>query len=207
MGDGTCVAYVCEIVSVSEKNPGMLYEDPDRTIYEEAAFGVGCSYNDKPGVYFPVMWVNKDWSLVRGWLNGYPKRMADKISMSKIHPANPLVNSKVAGSVLSGYCLASGKKALTVKVRVEKQGGKGDLVNFGATYGFRRFPATDPSQSKVGELVEVLKYNNRAEDVWVGAGEVALEAAEEVGRMRVIRGVSYKGGFSIKGALSLAKER
>ena len=206
MGDGTCVAYVCGIISVSEKNPGMLYEDPDRTIYEEAAFGIGCACNGKPGVYFPVMWVNKDWSLVRGWLNGYPKRMADRISLTRIHPANPLVNSIVAGTVLSGYCIASSRKVLSLKVRVKEQGEKEDLVSFGATYGFRRFPATDPSQNKVGELVEVLKYNNRTADVWVGSGELELDATEQVGRIRVTRGVSYKGGFSIKGAKVLAKE-
>lgn len=65
VGDGSCIAYVCEIVSVSERNPGMLSEDPDRTVYGEAAFGIGCSYDGKPGVYFPVLWVDKDWSLVR----------------------------------------------------------------------------------------------------------------------------------------------
>ena len=184
----------------------MLYEDPDRTMYEEAAFGIGCSYDGKPGVYFPVMWVNKDWSLVRGWLNGYAKRIADKIALTRIHPANPIVSSVGAGSVLSGYCVAYGKKALSLRVRVERQGEKADLVSFGATYGFRRFPATDPSQNKVGELVEVLRYNNRSADVWVGVGEVAFDADELIGKIRVVRGVYYKGGFSIKGAQALSKE-
>lgn len=204
-GDGTCVAYVCEIISVSEKNPGLLHEDPDRTIYGEAAFGIGCSYEGNAGVYFPVMWVNKDWSLVRGWLNGYPKRLAEKIAMTRVHAENPLVNSVSAGSTLSGYCIAGGKKVLSLKVRLERKGAKEDLMAFGATFGVRRFPATDPSQNSISELVEVLKYNSRSSDVWVGQGEVTLDSADQVGRTQLLRGVSYKSGFSIRGANVLAK--
>ncbi len=131
--------------------------------------------------------------------------MADKISLTKIHPANPLVGTVAAGTVLSGYCVASGRKVLSVKVEIERQGEKADQVSFGATYGVRRFPATDPSQKDVGELVEVLKYNNRSSDVWVGRGELAFETTDQLGNTRVLRGVSYKGGFSIKGAKVLSK--
>src|SRR2546428_8409826 len=72
-GHGAGVAYVSEFVSVSEGMPDATFENPERTIYREAALGVACSWRGKAGVYFPVMWVDKDWSLARGWLNGYAK--------------------------------------------------------------------------------------------------------------------------------------
>ncbi|HKT21661.1 MAG TPA: acetoacetate decarboxylase family protein, partial [Nitrososphaerales archaeon] len=141
--DGTCLAYVCEIVSVGDAGRNMVAKRPDRTVYNEAAVGVKCRFKDKPGVYYPVMWVTTEWSLLRGLLNGYQKRLADAISMTKLHPLNPGLGPIAPGTEFGAFCVKGPSRVLSLKVTVENQGSPSDLMSFGSTFGMRRFPQTE----------------------------------------------------------------
>jgi Acetoacetate decarboxylase (ADC) len=198
VADGTCIAYVCEIISVSERKPGAVAEEPARTIYNEAAVGVKCTHGEKGGVFYPVMWVTTEFSLLRGLLNGYPKRLADEVAMSKLHPLNPGMKPMGAGTELSGYCVKGGERVLTVRVNVEKRGEPKDLLAFGSTFGMRRLPRTDPSQHEVGEAVEVVKSNARTSDVWLGSGTISTVL--DVGMPKPLFGAAYRSGFTISGS-------
>jgi len=198
IGDGRCMAYVCEIVSVSDSGAEMVASEPDRTIYQEAAVGVKCSYRGKPGVYFPIMWVNSEWSLLRGLLNGYQKRLADKIAMTKLHPLNPGLKPIAPGTQMGGFCVKGSERTLSLRVIVRKEGAPADLPSFGVTYGRRVFPRTDESQDVVQEAVEILKSNSRTSDVWLGDG--SLETTLSVGEPRAVLGAVYKSGFTISGS-------
>jgi acetoacetate decarboxylase len=200
---GGCVAYACEIISVSDSRRWMVSSQPDRTIYHEAAVGVRSSFNGKRGVFFPVMWVTTEWALLRGLLNGYQKRLADKIAITKLHPLNPGLPPVGKGSVLSGFCIKGAERLLSVRVKVETKGASEDLQSFGATFGMRRFPKTDESQSSVAEAVEILKSNAKVSEVWLGEG--SLETTLDVGKFEVTGGAVYKSGFTISGSRVLAK--
>ena len=199
--DGSCVAYVCEIVSVSDKGASMVAVQPDRTLYQEAAVGVKCSFGEKTGVFFPVMWVSTEWALLRGLLNGYQKRLADKIAMTKLHPLNPGLHPIGPGTVESGFCVKGGKRSLSVRVEVGRSGGPGDLPAFGSTFGMRQFPRTHDSQGSVSEAVEILKSNSRIEDVWLGDG--TFESEFDLGEVSTSGGAVYKSGFTISGSSAL----
>ncbi len=198
VGDGVCVAYVSEFVSVSESNLHAPFSEPEKTLYKEAAIGVGCTWKGRRGVYFPIMWVDQVWSLARGWLNGYAKRLAERIVMTKLHPLNPRLKPLSRGTNLAGYCVNDGIKVLQVKVRVDGKGDAHDLVKFGATFGVRRFPRTHNSQLGAEEPVEVIRYNSSNSDIWVGKGE--FEAAGLEASSVTLKGLHYKSGFSIGGA-------
>ena len=201
VADGLCMGYVCEIVSVADSAADMAAERPDRTVYNEAAIGVKCEFDGKPGVYFPVMWVTTEWSLLRGLLNGYQKRLADRISMTRLHPLNPGMNPIGPGSSLGGFCAKGPDKELSLKVDVERRGEPGDLPRFGATFGTRRYPQTDGSQGSVNEPVEITKANPRVSDVWLGTG--SLEIRLDVGKVQLISGAVYRSGFTILGSKAL----
>ncbi|HXW36308.1 MAG TPA: acetoacetate decarboxylase family protein [Nitrososphaerales archaeon] len=198
VNDITCMAYVCEIVSVAEGRADLVSSAPERTVYNEAAIGVKCSFAGKPGIYFPVMWVTTEWSLLRGLLNGYPKRLADAVHMTKLHPLNPGLKKLGVGTVLSGYCVKGPEQELRVSVSLERQGAASDLISFGATYGMRNFPSTDTSQSSVREAVEIMKSNSTNSDVWLGRG--SLETSLDVGEPRPLSGAVYRSGFTILGS-------
>jgi len=196
--DGLCMAYVCEIVSVSDSDPDMVASRPDRTIYNEAAVGVKCVFKGRQGVFFPVMWVTTEWSLLRGLLNGYQKRLADRISMTKLHPLNPGLKEVAPGSRYGGFCVKGPGQTMSLAVTVEKKGAPTDLPSFGATFGMRKFPRTDDSQGSVGEPVEITKSNSRVADVWVGSGSLKTEL--DVGKIKPLSGAVYRSGFTISGS-------
>ncbi len=196
--DGSCIAYVCEIVSVAEGGGEMVASEPERTLYREAAVGVRCSHGPRQGVFYPVMWVTSEWSLLRGLLNGYQKRLADSIGLTRLHPLNPGLKPIGRGTSFGGRCVKGGVSTLSVSVTLEREGSPTDLPAFGATFGLRRFPRTDPSQSSVDEPVEILKSNSKASDVWLGTG--SLETVLEVGDPVVKGGAVYRSGFTILGS-------
>jgi len=196
--DGLGMAYVCEIISVSDSGAEMVSTEPDRTVHQEAAVGVKCRYGGRQGIYFPVMWVTTEWSLLRGLLNGYQKRLADKISLTKLHPLNPGLKSISPGLRFSGFCVKGAKTMLAVNVRIQRRASPADLPKFGATYGMRKFPQTDPSQGSVDEPVEIQKSNVRVSDVWLGGGSV--ETSLDLGRPTPVSGAVYRSGFTISGS-------
>ncbi|MDG6920296.1 MAG: acetoacetate decarboxylase family protein [Nitrososphaerota archaeon] len=199
--DGLCVGYVSEIISVAESGLEIAADRPDRTVYQEAAVGVKCEYMGRTGLYFPVMWVTTEWSLLRGLLNGYQKRLADRISMTKLHPLNPGMKPVSAGCTFGGFCVKGPERTMSLRVVVERQGAPDDLPPFGPVFGMRVFPKTDGSQGSVSEPVEVAKANSRVADVWLGTGSLATTL--DVGRVEPISGAVYRSGFTILGSKAL----
>jgi len=199
--DGLCMAYVCEIVSVSDTGQDMVADRPDRTTYHEAAVGVRSRFKDRTGIFFPVMWVTTEWSLLRGILNGYQKRLADRIYMTKLHPLNPGLKPVSAGARFGGFCVKGPGQTLSLEVTVQKPGLPADLPPFGATFGMRRFPSTGAGQEAVDEPVEMIKSNSKLTDIWTGSGSVKTKL--EVGRIEPLSGAVYRSGFTISGSKSL----
>ena len=195
------MAYVCEIISVAESSPDMVASRPDRTTYNEAAVGIRCKFKDRLGVYFPVMWVTTEWSLLRGLLNGYQKRLADRISMTKLHPLNPGLAPVSGGSRFGGFCVKGPGQTLSLEVTVERGGAPSDLPSFGSTFGVRRFPSTGETQGTVNEAVEVQKSNSKMSDVWIGRGSLRTELG--VGPIEPVSGAVYRSGFTISGSRPL----
>jgi hypothetical protein len=196
--EGLCMAYVCEIVSVSDSDAEMVSSQPDRTLYQEAAVGVKVAHGGRQGIFFPVMWVTTEWSLLRGLLNGYQKRLADRISLTRLHPLNPGLKPISPGTAFSGFCVKGQETTLSLKVRIEKKGDPSDLPVFGTTFGVRKFPQTDPSQKSLNEPVEILKSNSKMSDVWLGTG--AVETTLDVGKANSVSGAIYRSGFTITGS-------
>jgi hypothetical protein len=196
--DGTGMAYVCEIISVGEHSAEMVASRPDRTLYREAAIGVRTRFKEKLGIFYPVMWVTTEWSLLRGLLNGYQKRLADQISMTKLHPLNPGLKPISAGSKFCGFCVKGPDETLSIEVAIEGQGQASDLPAYGATFGMRRYPSTDNSQQSVNEPVEILKSNSKVSDVWVGRGRMSTNL--DLGEVDATSGAVYRGGFTISGS-------
>ena len=195
---GPSIAYVCEIISVGEGGADMVATRPDRTLYQEAAVGVRCRYHQRSGVFYPVMWVTTEWSLLRGILNGYQKRLADRISLTKLHPLNPGLRPVGPGREFGGFCVKGPETTLSLGVSLERRGEPKDLPTFGATFGLRSYPRTDPSQGSVDEPVEILKSNSKVSDVWLGRGRFSTTL--ELGDFKVLSGGVYRSGFTISGS-------
>ena len=121
--DGSAVAYVSDFVcTASEMDLGAPYENPAQSSYKEAAIGIRCSYKGVTGIYYPFMWVDRDWSLIRGWSLGYAKKVADDIRMTRLHRLIPHVPYYGPGVKLSGYCTRHGDRLLNISLEIKRKG-------------------------------------------------------------------------------------
>ncbi|MFI5421631.1 MAG: acetoacetate decarboxylase family protein [Nitrososphaerales archaeon] len=211
--DGSAVAYVSDFVcTASEEDLGAPYSDPAQSSYREAAIGIRCSYRGTPGIYYPFMWVDRDWSLIRGWSLGYAKKVADDIRMTRLHKLTPHVPYFGPGVKLSGYCTRHGDRLLSISMEIKRKASSKDLISSPHVYAFRHFPVNTEGQTEVRELVEVEKENTRIgdEEMWYGEGELRLgnspnEELEEIDPILPLYAVYYQIGFTNTGAKVLEK--
>ncbi|BCS93584.1 acetoacetate decarboxylase family protein [Metallosphaera javensis (ex Sakai et al. 2022)] len=171
--DGEGWIYVAEFISVMGEKWENMYMDPDLTQYMEGAIGLKVNFEGKNYLYYPFMWVDKDWALVRGWLDGYPKKLA-KISMTKLHPLLPKYDSPKSGIKLGGYVVRGGGVMFRLRVELAEKAEKIPVSDFGPFLNIRRFPSRGDGEEEVYELVSRVKEDSKLENVWKGNAEVEL---------------------------------
>jgi acetoacetate decarboxylase len=152
----------------------MLYEDPEETKYMEAAVALKVKYNGNIYTYFPFMWVNKDLPLIRGWLLGYPKKLA-YISKSEFHKLLDGYGAPFSGVKIGGYALRNGKEIIGIKITLREKVSQSPIP-FDPIVEFRRFPAVQDG-TDVYELGQVISSDFRVSEVWRGEGEVILNGS------------------------------
>lgn len=195
--------YVADFVTVHGSNVDWIYRLPDMTQYREAAIALKVIYSGKTYSYFPFMWVDKDWALIRGWLNGYPKKIAE-IVMSRINPLNPALSSISKGTKLGGYCSRLGRRLLTLTVEIEEETRDIPIRGFGPTLTYRHFPITYDGQQGVSEVLEIIRSNYKLGSAYKGKGEVEIgysenDEVELIEITSILGGYYYIAGYTIEG--------
>jgi len=163
--DGEGFVYVAKIYTVSGNRWEMLYEDPEETKYMEAAVALKVKYNGNIYTYFPYMWVDKDLPLIRGWLLGYPKKLAF-ISMSEFHKLLEGYNGPSTGIKMGGYALRNGKEIVRMKITLKEKVPQ-PPIPFGPIVQFRRFPSVKEG-TDVYELGQVISSDFKVDEIWKG---------------------------------------
>ncbi|WP_286188814.1 acetoacetate decarboxylase family protein [Sulfolobus sp. S-194] len=169
--DGEGFVYIAKIFTISDNRWEMLYEDPEETKYMEAAIALKVKYKDSIYTYFPFMWVDKDLPLIRGWLLGYPKKLAI-IAMSEYHKLLDNYNGPAEGIKMGGYAVRNGREIIRMRITL-KEKYSSPPIPFGPIVQFRRFPSVQEG-TNVYELGQVISSDFRAGDIWRGDGELLL---------------------------------
>ncbi|WP_338603110.1 acetoacetate decarboxylase family protein [Sulfolobus tengchongensis] len=205
--DGEALFSVREFVTVMGNRTDLLYEEPMLTQYNESAVGVKVYYEGGIYQYYPFMWVDKDFAVIRGWLNGFPKKIAN-IQLTRFHPLLPQISEPKAGVVVGGY-VARGSSLLfkikvTLKEKIEKP------PTFGPTLLIRDYPAEGEGETNVLELVRLDLQDLKVTDVWKGDVEIEIGKGinDEVDSFKIIEklgGYYYKIGFRIPGTKLIKK--
>ena len=187
--------------------------DPVRSQYKEAFVVVRCRYQDQVWSRCVYIWVDKDFALVRGHFQGYPKKlgsiwMTRPVVVGRAGPRLQVGGEFGATLAASDRRLADAR--LTITSEVDHSAGEtaGDFVNGHAMLHSRWMPAIEADgHDSLDDLVTM-----RGADVEIGRvfrGDAALtlhdSPVEELLPVReVIGGVYRQVGTTFVGGTTLA---
>jgi acetoacetate decarboxylase len=190
---GKGVVWFVEWVSVSESNPDLAFINPERAIYQECLVMIQCSFQGEPCYIVPYIWVDNDFTLMRGFVQGFPKKLC-RIYRTKLNDLNPKIGGKRVGAKMKGICQAHGERIVEGSLVFTRQAEPSELppVRF---YLMRHFPnIEDSSRPSVHELAISEVSDVRVADIWAGDSDLTFfeSAVEEVAALAP---VEMQGGF------------
>lgn len=209
LSPGLAFAWFVEWTSVSEARPDLAYVNPERAQYKEFFVAVSCQYRGTPGFAVPYIWVDNDFTLLRGWFQGFPKKLG-RVWITKLHPLNPALGGVKVGAKLSGICESHGERIATGRVKLARKASVEELPK-PKFYLVRHFPnVEDPAKPSVYELVESTVRNVKFGEVWGGTASLTFSESEleEIAKLKPVKilgGYYFSVGLTIEGGKVLHK--
>jgi acetoacetate decarboxylase len=206
---GAGAVWFTDWVSVSEGRPDLAFLNPERSNYRECIVMLGCQFKGKPGYFVPYIWVDNDFTLIRGFIQGFPKKLG-RIYTTKLHELNPKVGGKRIGAKVKGICDVNAERILEGSMFFTRKSKAEELpaIKF---YLMRHFPSVeDPNKPAVHELTAGTVTNVKIADVWAGKGEIAFfpspfEEVADLGPVEVQGAFYFSIGMTITGGEVLYK--
>jgi acetoacetate decarboxylase len=148
--------------------------DPSRTQYKETFVVVRCRYQDQEFSRAAYIWVDKDFAMARGHLQGYPKKMAE-IWMTRpvtVGRAGPrLTDGGRFGATLSTWGRRIAEATFTITGTAETPG----FVNGHPMLHNRQMPAIEmDGRDSLDELVTMSGFDHEVGPVYAGDAELNL---------------------------------
>jgi len=193
--------------------------DPARSQYKECFVVIRCEWNGRIWSRSPYIWVDKDFALVRGYHQGYPKKLGD-IWMTRpitVGRAGPRLE---IGGRFGATLSASGRRVAEARLTLVEPADSPGFVNAHPMLHNRVWPAieSDGTQS-MDELVTMGGYDGEIADVWKADAEIdlfnspteevaALAPDEIIGGFYHRVGVSWRAGETlIRSGAEIARDR
>ncbi|MBI4447076.1 MAG: acetoacetate decarboxylase family protein [Acidobacteria bacterium] len=190
----------------------MLATNPERVQYQECLIGVRCSYQGVEGHRCVYIWVNKDFSMARGWFMGFPKKIG-RVHMGSsnrhLHDLNPALGKAGSGTTYAAICEAHGERLVTGRIRLKEKISPKQLPSPFGTDLFHtiHFPSADVStgcKPLVHQLVQTVSANINFGEVWSAEGEAifhesGLEEHTAIKPKEIVSAYLIPVGFTIKG--------
>lgn len=183
--------------------------DPVRAQYKECFVVIRGQWEDQLWSRCAYIWVDKDFALVRGYHQGYPKKLGE-IWMTRpvtVGRAGPRLE---AGGRFGATLSANGRRLAEAVVTLRELADSPGFVNGNAMLHNRAWPAIESDgTNSMDELVTMRGYDGEVADVWAGDAEIELydsptedlallQGAEMIGGYYHKVGVSWKGGTTLR---------
>lgn len=175
--------------------------EPERAQYKEVFAVVRCIWGDREWSRCVYIWVDKDFAMVRGYHQGYPKKLGDiwmtrPVTVGKAGPR--LEEGGEFGATLSG----SGHMLARARFRLTEPVEHPGFVNGHPMIHHRQWPAIESDGTDaLDELVTMRGFDGEIADVWAAEAELELGESpfEELADLAVEEVI---GGFYHKVATS-----
>jgi hypothetical protein len=182
---GRCAALFVDWQSCSQD--GGELEDPVRGQYREFFLVVNAVHDGAPVTTCPFIWVDRDFALVRGWIQGFPKKLGS-IHMTRSFGLDCLAE----GRTFAGTLAANDRRLAFGTVTPERVSESGPTHNDPPLVNVRHFPrlaAGRHQEPAVHELVAARSRDRSISEIREGPATLELYDApgEEHTALRPLR--------------------
>jgi len=175
---GRCAAVFADWQSCSEDGEELL--DPVRSHYREFYIVVSGLLDGEPVTTCPFIWVDQDFALARGWIQGFPKKLGE-VWMTRAYALECRAAPGVrAGSRFAATCSARGRQISRARVTLEASSATGSVHTDPPIVNVRHFPrlaAGRHAEPQVHELVRSRSRDRSVSEIWEGPAELELFGA------------------------------
>jgi len=200
---GRCAAVFADWQSCSEGGDELL--DPVRSHYREFYLVVNALLDGEEVTTCPFIWVDQDFALARGWIQGFPKKLGEVWMTRTYQLACRAAPGIAAGSAFGGTCSARGHALARARVTLEAPSEAGSLHTAPSIVNVRHFPrlaAGHHDDPQVHELVRSRSRDRSVSEIWEGAAELELLAApgEEhalLAPVKIARGYRFTFAYTV----------
>jgi Acetoacetate decarboxylase (ADC) len=153
----------------------------------------------------PYCYTDNDAALMRGWIQGYPRKLGAVHQTRSFAAASAASASLAQDSRFAASMSAHGRllvqARVTLREKAERLVGLLDRRIVGRRY-FPRLSSGLQDRPAVDELVRCVSDHLRVTDIWIGAGELNFpeaygEELEMLGPLKVGRGYRFSFSYSV----------
>lgn len=154
--------------------------DPARSQYRECFLVVNALLDSEHVTTCPYIWVDRDFALVRGWIQGFPKKLGS-VWMTRTFGLECLADPGIRpGAVFGGTLAANDRRLAEGSVTLERLSEQGPTHNGPPLVNVRHFPqlaAGHHHEPAVHELVRARSRDRTISEVWEGPASLELYPA------------------------------
>jgi hypothetical protein len=175
---GRCAALFVDWQSCREGGEDLL--DPVRSQYRE--FYIVCSalLDGEEVTTCPYIWVDRDFALARGWIQGFPKKLGS-VWITRTFGLDGAADPGLRpGAVYAGTAAANDRRLAEGTVTLERPSEQGPTHNAAPIVNVRHFARLDAGrhdQPAVHELVRLVSRDRSAANTWLGSAALELYPA------------------------------
>jgi acetoacetate decarboxylase len=177
--------------------------DPVQGQYKEFFLVVGCTFRGQPASRCVFIWVDKDFSMMRGWIQGFPKKLG-AIHMTRVFPVGRATPRIAPGERFGATCTAGSREIARAIVTLRQRSERGPTVNDPPMHNTRFFPAYSGLTPAVFELVRAGGRDRSISEIWEGDAELTLgsntiEPLDTIRPREIIKGYRFSFGYTVDG--------
>jgi hypothetical protein len=154
--------------------------DPARSQYKEFFLILNATLDGQHVTTCPAIWVDRDFALVRGWIQGFPKKLGS-VWITRTFGLDCLADPGVRpGATFGGTLAANDRRLAEGTVTLERVSDSGPTHNDPRLVNVRHFPqlaAGAHGSPAVHELVGARSNNRVISPIWEGSSTLELFGA------------------------------
>jgi acetoacetate decarboxylase len=175
---GRCAAIFVEWQSASAGGDELV--DPARSQYKEFFVVVNGTLDGEAVTTCPFIWVDQDFALARGWIQGFPKKLGE-VWLTRTFGLDAAADPGLRpGARFGATCSARGRRIADATLTLTGESDSGPVHNDPPLVNVRYFPRLAAGQHEspaVHELVRAVSRDRSISPIWTGDATLDFHAA------------------------------